>query len=158
MIVFLVVLVAVLGCANFFLVVNSLKLIQKLSIVAVSAVDKSQQPTPEKTSEQIYECKFNPQNEKIKEKGYIKKEKDDRELGSEFMFTFYFDEPFLLWENATGYPKFINSIELYKPEYETKSLVDYFNGYAGKRVELAGELTWGYAESRVIRVWATRIL
>lgn len=153
-IIILVIIVALLGSANLFLVMNSINLIQKLSVVTTSSTINNQQPTTIKTDAEIYECKFNVGKEKIKERGYIKKEKDDRDLGSEFMFTFYFDEPFLLWVNGSGSPQYAKSIELYDPEHASFSIDDFLD----RHVELAGDLTWGYAESRVIQPQAIRIL
>lgn len=106
---------------------------------------------------QACECKNNfgdLAGERVTEKGYIRKERDDRDLGSEFMYVFYFDEPFIVWLNGSGSPQFAESIEVYKPQNETFLLDDY----VGKHVEIAGELTWGYSESRAIEAQAIRVI
>lgn len=101
---------------------------------------------------EIYRCMFPSAAEKVVTKGQIKALPDDRDLGQEKMYFIYFNEPFILWDNATGYPQFMDSLELVSNE---ENKFD-FEKYVNKEVLIAGELTWGYAESRVIKVQAIK--
>lgn len=85
--------------------------------------------------------------------GVLRKEKipSDLQLG-DYWYIFYFDEPFLLMDNATGTgPLYIRSIQLFSRE---DKVVFDFEDYVNKKVKIAGNLTWGYAESRVFKVVA----
>ena len=143
---FLTLLVIMLGVANLFLVVNSLSLVKKLAQESGSGSQTSQ-PCP---------CSTNIEKTLVQERGVIKKLPDDRDLGSEYMYEFYFEKPFLLWSNATGFPQFVDSIELYPADNTTFADGMFFkiDDYLNIPVEIAGELTWGYAESRVIKIQA----
>ena len=85
--------------------------------------------------------------------GVLRKEKIDEslELGSEYWYVLYFDEPFLVEENSSGHPMYDKSIQVQKGE--KADLVD-LEKFVNKRVRIAGNLTWGYSESRVINVLA----
>jgi len=156
-IVFLTLLVIMLGLANLFLVVNSLSLVKKLAQESDSNSQTSQPNIV--TNNQIGQscpCSKNIEKTFVQERGVIKKLPDDRDLGSEYMYEFYFEKPFLLWTNATGFPQFVDSIELY-PGYSSTFADGMFikiDDYLNIPVEIAGELTWGYAESRVIKIQA----
>ncbi len=150
-------LVILLGAVNLFLVVNSLSLVRKLAQESGSSFQTSQ-PTPvaDNQADQPCPCSTNFEKTLVQERGVIKKLLDDRDLGSEYMYEFYFEKPFLLWSNATGFPQFVDSLELYPADNTTFTDGMFFkiDDYLNIPVEIAGELTWGYAESRVIKIQA----
>jgi len=156
-IVFLTLLVIVLGVANMFLVVNSLSLVKKLAQERDSG-SQTGQPGPVANNQTGQQCPCSTNIEKtlVQERGVIKKLPDDKDLGSEYMYEFYFEKPFLLWSTATGSPQFVDSVELYPADNTTFADGVFFkiDDYLNIPVEIAGELTWGYAESRVIKIQA----
>ncbi|OGC46672.1 hypothetical protein A2713_02220 [candidate division WWE3 bacterium RIFCSPHIGHO2_01_FULL_35_17] len=88
--------------------------------------------------------------EKVTALGVIKKEQipADLELG-EYWYWFYFDKPFLLENNSYGYPMMINKIQIVAGT-NYKNADEKLDEYLDKKLEINGELSWGYAESRII--------
>jgi hypothetical protein len=81
-------------------------------------------------------------------RGIIRKDKIPAELQlGDYSMMIYFDEPYLLEDNAFGKPVYINSMQVYDPVDGRAKL----NDFVSKHVEIFGTLTWGYAESRVIQ-------
>lgn len=81
-------------------------------------------------------------------RGIIRKDKIPAELQLGDYFTMiYFDEPYLLEDNASGKPVYMKSMQVNEPVDGSAKVSDY----TGKHVEILGTLTWGYAESRVVQ-------
>lgn len=94
-------------------------------------------------------------SEIIQVKGTIKKEKIPVELElGDYWYWLYFDEPYLLRNNAVGVPIYIDKIELTNPESDFYKLSDYID----KHILLAAKQTWGYAESSVFEPVAITVL
>lgn len=75
--------------------------------------------------------------------GTIKKEKIPLELElGDYWYWLYFDEPYLLEQNAAGFPMNVDKIEIY-PYTEIETFID-------KHVTIYGYFSGGYAESTVI--------
>ncbi|OGC60116.1 hypothetical protein A2380_00840 [candidate division WWE3 bacterium RIFOXYB1_FULL_43_24] len=68
------------------------------------------------------------------------------ELG-DYWYWLYFDEPYLLEENARGMPMNVDKLQVNLPAQEIEGM-DVFDGM---HVEIKGSITWGYAESSVIQ-------
>lgn len=84
-------------------------------------------------------------------RGTLVKEKipPELELGDEWVWL-YFDEPFLNYYSAVGFP-------VYEPKMQvTGSQQSKYNldNYIGKHVEIAATLSWGYAESNILVMYA----
>lgn len=89
-------------------------------------------------------------------RGVIKKEKVPEELQlGDYWYWFYFDEPYLLTENASGYPQYIDKIQVLPPQNKDFSGIE---SYLNKHVEIYGSKTWGYAESNVFQLIAITVL
>ena len=86
--------------------------------------------------------------------GTLNKEEipQDLELG-EYWYWLYFDKPLLLVINASGVPMYVDKIQVLPPA--TKDFYDT-DSFVGKKVELYGYQTWGYAESSVFQINAIR--
>ncbi len=79
--------------------------------------------------------------------GTLKKEAIPAELElGDYWYWLYFDEPYLLEENASGIPMDVDKLQVNPPSREIEGM-DVFDG---QHVEIKGNLTWGYAESTVI--------
>ena len=79
--------------------------------------------------------------------GTLKKEAIPAELDlGDYWYWLYFDEPYLLEENARGIPMDVDKLQVNPPAREVEGM-DVFDG---QHVEIKGNLTWGYAESTVI--------
>jgi hypothetical protein len=80
-------------------------------------------------------------------KGTVRKEviPEELELG-EYWYWFYFDDPYLLVENAVGYPLFIEKLQITDSIYSNFKIEEYIN----KHVILNFQLGAGYAESTVM--------
>lgn len=87
--------------------------------------------------------------------GIVRKERipAEMELG-EYWYWLYFDEPYLLVNNAMGKPMYIDKIQLNPPEDSSYNLEDYVD----LNVEVFGYQTWGYAESSVFQAITLRKL
>ncbi len=85
-------------------------------------------------------------------RGIIKKEPipPELELG-DYWYWFYFDEPYLLKNNARGIPLYIEKIEVFPAERQHKGIYD-IDEFLDAKVEIYGYQTWGYAESSVIQI------
>lgn len=103
----------------------------------------------------IFKCALSTSSETAVETGIIRKEKDTRDPGSEYMYIFYFDKPFLLWTNSSGSAIFVDSIEVYG--LKTGVYAGKIDDYVGKHVEIAGVLEW-VEESRIINIQAIRVI
>lgn len=84
--------------------------------------------------------------EKIIVRGKIVKEKipPELELG-DYWYWIYLDKPFLLENNASGEPAYVDKLEVWGDAPNLDTLLN-------KAVEIKGTLTWGYAESNVIEI------
>lgn len=84
-------------------------------------------------------------------KGVIKREKipEDLDIG-DYWNILYFEKPFLLEDNSSGKPMFINKIEV--------GYLQQLDEYLNKQVEITGALGWGYAESRTLSIKLIKIL
>jgi len=95
------------------------------------------------------------QNDQITLTGQLKKEEIPVELKlGKYWYWFYFDQPFLLKDNASGKPQTIIKIQVV-PEtnsYDTNEKQNYFDNYIDKKITIQGYLSWGYSESRTIVV------
>lgn len=85
-------------------------------------------------------------------RGTLRKEETPKELDlpNKYRYILYFEEPYLLKDNAVGYPLYIESIEVFSPRDRTLDLDPYDDLY----VEVAGILSWGLAETRIIEAVA----
>ena len=86
--------------------------------------------------------------------GIIKKEEIPAELElGDYWYWIHFDEPYLLVNNASGTPMYIEKMQLNPPEnaemYDLEEFLD-------TKVEVFGYQTWGYAESSVFQVLSLR--
>ena len=80
--------------------------------------------------------------------GTLKKEAIPVELElGDFWYWLYFDEPYLLEQNARGIPMDVDKLQVNPPAREVEGM-DVFDG---QHVEIQGSITWGYAESSVIQ-------
>lgn len=88
--------------------------------------------------------------------GLIEKEEipEELELG-DYWYWMYFEKPLLLVNNATGSPIYVDKIQVLPPE--NKDFYD-IESFVGKKVEVYGYQTWGYAESSVFQVSAIKEL
>ncbi len=96
--------------------------------------------------------------EKITTQGVIKKEKIplDLELG-DYWYWFYFEEPYILETNSSGNPLLINKIQIVAgSKYDNADQM--LDEYLGKKLKIYGELSWGYAESRIIVLDSAEVL
>jgi hypothetical protein len=82
-------------------------------------------------------------------KGILKKEKIpvELELGNTW-YWMYFDKPFLLENNASGRPQYMDKLQVIPSQNNTISI----DKLLGKHIQIKGNLTWGYAESNVIQI------
>ncbi|OGC45333.1 hypothetical protein A2V49_00810 [candidate division WWE3 bacterium RBG_19FT_COMBO_34_6] len=79
-------------------------------------------------------------------KGVIKKEEVPKELElGDYWYFLYFDEPYLCTQCATGFPVFMEKIEI----WSTGKIPVNLDNYINKHVITAGTLGWGYAESTI---------
>ncbi|HLB51810.1 hypothetical protein A3F07_04725 [candidate division WWE3 bacterium RIFCSPHIGHO2_12_FULL_38_15] len=104
--------------------------------------NKAEEPLQEETDSFI--------QDKFTVRGVIRKEKIPAELElGEYWYWINFEEPYLLKDNASGWPQYIDKIQLFPPQDTSfYKLDDYLN----KHVEIYGYNSWGYAESSVIQV------
>lgn len=80
--------------------------------------------------------------------GTLKKEQIPAELElGDYWYWLYFDEPYLLEDNARGIPMNVDKLQVNPPAREVEGM-DVFDG---QHVEIRGNITWGYAESSVIQ-------
>ena len=80
--------------------------------------------------------------------GTLKKERIPAELElGDYWYWLYFDEPYLLEQNARGIPMDVDKLQVNAPEREAEGM-DIFDG---QHVEIKGNIAWGYAESSVIQ-------
>lgn len=80
--------------------------------------------------------------------GTIKKEKIPLELElGDYWYWLYFDEPYLLEENAAGFPMNVEKLQISFAENTSNDKIEEFTD---KHVTVQGYLTWGFAESTVI--------
>jgi hypothetical protein len=94
------------------------------------------------------------QNDEFFIYGVLKEEPipEELQLGDSWYWV-YFDEPYLLVENALGVPQYVDKIQVYPSEYvEFYDIEDFVN----ERVEIYGYLTSGYAESTVFQITSIR--
>jgi hypothetical protein len=107
----------------------------KIDHVLTLVLNKSRSDNPQKT---------------IKVRGMVKKEQIPVELElGEYWYWLYFNEPFLLEENATGVPVSIDKIQVLPPWDNESFNIDNFLNI---QVEIDGTLNWGYAESKVLQI------
>jgi hypothetical protein len=80
-------------------------------------------------------------------RGIIRYEKipEEMQLG-DYWYIMYFDEPYLLEENASGRPVYMKSLEI----TEFKDGFHKIDNFINKHVEVSGNYGWGYAESTLI--------
>ena len=84
-------------------------------------------------------------------RGTLRKEPIPKELElGEYWYVFYFDDPYLLEENAAGRPMYIKQIVVNGPKDNFYNLDDFVD----KHVEIKGEFGNGYAESTVLNITA----
>lgn len=96
-----------------------------------------------------------PNNSQITVQGKIVKETIPAELElGENWYWIYFDTPFFLQDNASGRPQYVDKIQVI-PRSE-KTNIPTIDTLLNIHVEVVGELTWGYAESRVIQIISTK--
>lgn len=80
--------------------------------------------------------------------GTIRKEKIPAELElGDYWYWIYFDEPYLLEENAAGFPMNVEKLQISFAENTNNNKIEEFTD---KHVTVHGYLTWGFAESTVI--------
>ncbi len=86
----------------------------------------------------------------VRIRGTIKKEAipQDLQLG-EYWYWFYFDEPYLLMNNTSGSPQYIEKIQVYAP---TDRSINNIDNFLNTNVEIFGTNTWGYEQSNVIQI------
>jgi hypothetical protein len=86
--------------------------------------------------------------------GNLKKEEvpEGLDLG-DFWYWIYFEDPYLLVQNATGVPLYVEKMQVLPAEYE-----DFYDieDFVNKKVEIYGYQTWGYAETSVFQITAIR--
>jgi len=86
--------------------------------------------------------------------GTLKKEKIPVELDlGDYWYWLYFDNSALLLNNAMGYPLYIDKIQVVLGEAKDLYSLDEFDG---KKVEVFGKQSWGYAESSIFEVYAIK--
>jgi hypothetical protein len=80
-------------------------------------------------------------------RGTLVKEKipPELELGDEW-FWLYFDEPFLNYYSAIGFPVYEHKMQITGSQQSKYNL----DNFTGKHVEIAATLSWGYAESNIL--------
>jgi hypothetical protein len=78
--------------------------------------------------------------------GTIKKEKSPVEMDlGEYWLWIYMEEPLLVEDNAQGRPMNFDKIQITSPVPELLNLENFLD----KKVEVSGNIGWGYAESNV---------
>ena len=71
----------------------------------------------------------------------------------EYWYFLYFDQPYYLTGASTGYPVYMNKLQVYQPDEKLRHVYE-LEKFVDKRVEIAGEIGWGYAESNIIQTIA----
>jgi hypothetical protein len=94
---------------------------------------------------------YGNQYEIVTFRGLLVKEKIPEELalGDEW-YWFYFDEPYLNLQSASGGSVFEEKLQAVPSQHLGKDLDDFI----GKRVEVAAYMSWGYAESNTVVIIA----
>jgi hypothetical protein len=91
-------------------------------------------------------------NEILKFRGVVKSDPayaKENDLPGDW-YWLVFDEPYLLKENATGIPMYMNELQIYPIEKGVNIMNKTLSDFEGTHVEVAGHLGWGYAESKII--------
>ncbi|HXK52841.1 hypothetical protein H6802_00305 [Candidatus Nomurabacteria bacterium] len=122
--------------------------------IEYSVVNDSFTKDVEKDQDRVIE--FTGEDNPIFLQGTLKKENipDELELG-DYWYWIYFEEPYLLMNNASGLPLYIDKIQVLRPN--SKDFYD-LEKYIDKKVEIHGYQTWGYSESSVFQAIAIREL
>ena len=145
----LLVLLLIFSSVNVFqnyLIEQKLLKMQEESKNRITQVSVAQDDAKEASQEQIEQ--YTPDTFTVR--GVIKKEKipEELELGEDW-YWIYFDEPYLLKNNASGWPQYIDKLQLVPPQDTAFYKID---DYLDSPVEIYGYNSWGYAESSVIQV------
>ena len=145
----LLVLLLISSSVNVFqnyLIEQKLLKMQEESKNRITQVSVAQDDAKEASQEQIEQ--YTPDTFTVR--GVIKKEKipEELELGEDW-YWIYFDEPYLLKNNASGWPQYIDKLQIFQPNDTAFYKID---DYLDSPVEIYGYNSWGYAESSVIQV------
>ena len=145
----LLVLLLIFSSVNVFqnyLIEQKLLKMQEESKNRITQVSVAQDDAKEASQEQIEQ--YTPDTFTVR--GVIKKEKipEELELGEDW-YWIYFDEPYLLKNNASGWPQYVNKLQLVPPQDAAFYKID---DYLDSPVEIYGYNSWGYAESSIIQV------
>jgi len=145
----LLVLLLIFSSVNVFqnyLIEQKLLKMQEESKNRITQVSVAQDDAKEASQEQIEQ--YTPDTFTVR--GVIKKEKipEELELGEDW-YWIYFDEPYLLKNNASGWPQYIDKLQLVPPQDTAFYKID---DYLDSPVEIYGYNSWGYAESSVIQI------
>ena len=145
----LLVLLLIFSSVNVFqnyLIEQKLLKMQEESKNRITQVSVAQDDAKEASQEQIEQ--YTPDTFTVR--GVIKKEKipEELELGEDW-YWIYFDEPYLLKNNASGWPQYIDKLQLVPPQDAAFYKID---DYLDSPVEIYGYNSWGYAESSIIQV------
>lgn len=110
------------------------------------------------SSEQVTtESNYNYVPEKFTVRGTLKKEAIPEELQlGDYWYWLYFDEPYLLQGSALGYSTYVDKLQVLPPNRapEVPNKEYDMDKHDGKRVEIYGYQSWGYAESSLIQAIA----
>lgn len=148
------IIIGVVGLVLGLIFSNSIKLIsieseisqvkKKIDEINISDTSKKTDDTSTQTGDVYKPTEF----ELI---GTIKKEEipEDLQLG-DYWYWFYGDEPILLKSNASGYPVYVEKIQVYPPKHDMFNIDDYLD----KKVQIYGTQGWGYSESTIIQLEA----
>ncbi|MBI2414415.1 hypothetical protein HYV31_01025 [candidate division WWE3 bacterium] len=114
-------------------------------------IRKSQLEVLEKVKSQTSNSGDREYDETEVSRGIIKKEIIPKELElGDYWYWIYFDEPYLLKDNASGFPRYVSKIQV----SPSQNIAKDFDEMVNIPVEIFSRKSWGYAESNLFEILA----